>query len=52
MFAAVASNAQATHGSSDMPVCGPVFRGLGGTDTRSKIRVANLVQYLESLQEK
>jgi mono/diheme cytochrome c family protein len=40
------------HGTSDMPVWGPVFRGLGDTDTRSRVRVANLVQYLESIQEK
>ena len=35
-----------------MPVWGPVFRGLGDTDTLSRVRVANLVQYLESIQEK
>ena len=40
------------HGTSDMPVWGPVFKGLGDTETRSKVRVANLVQYLESIQEK
>ena len=40
------------HGTSDMPVWGPVFRGLGDTDTLSQVRVANLVQYLESIQEK
>jgi len=40
------------HGTSDMPVWGPVFRGLGDTDTLSRVRVANLVQYLDSIQEK
>jgi|SRR5215207_9937212 len=40
------------HGTSDMPVWGPVFRGLGDTETRSQVRVANLVQYLESIQQK
>jgi|SRR6185436_2847273 len=40
------------HGTSDMPVWGPIFRGLGDSDTRSRVRVANLVQYLESIQQK
>ena len=40
------------HGTSDMPVWGAVFRGLGDTDTLSRARVANLVQYLESIQQK
>ena len=42
----------AAHGTSDMPVWGPVFRGLGDTDTRARVRVANLVRYLESIQLK
>lgn len=40
------------HGTSDMPVWGPVFKGLGDTETRSQVRVKNLVQYLESIQQK
>jgi hypothetical protein len=40
------------HGTNDMPVWGPVFTGLGDSDTRSKVRVANLVTYLESIQAK
>ena len=40
------------HGTRDMPVWGPIFRGLGDSDTRSRVRVANLVQYLDSIQEK
>ena len=40
------------HGTSDMPVWGPVFKGLGDTETLSRVRVANLVQYLESIQQK
>jgi mono/diheme cytochrome c family protein len=39
------------HGTSNMPVWGPVFKGLGDTDTLSRVRVANLVQYLESIQQ-
>ena len=38
------------HGSSDMPVWGPVFRSLDPSDTMAKIRIANLVAYLESMQ--
>jgi mono/diheme cytochrome c family protein len=40
------------HGPSEMPVWGPVFRGLGDTDTVAKVRVANLVEYLGSIQQK
>jgi mono/diheme cytochrome c family protein len=40
------------HGTSDMPVWGQVFRGLGDSDTLAKVRVANLVKYLESIQER
>jgi mono/diheme cytochrome c family protein len=41
-----------SHGKADMPVWGPVFRGLDPSDTRVKIRIANLVKYIESIQEK
>ena len=40
------------HGSSDMPVWGPIFRGL---DTRAEVnesRIGNLVKYIESIQAK
>ena len=40
------------HGTSDMPVWGPIFRGLGDTDAKAHIRVANLVAHLESIQRK
>jgi len=40
------------HGTSEMPVWGPVFRGLGDTEALSKVRVANLAKYLESIQQK
>ena len=40
------------HGSTDMPVWGPVFRGLDPSDTLVKVRIANVVAYIESLQEK
>ena len=40
------------HGSSEMPVWGPVFRGLDPSDTLMKIRIANVVEYVESMQAK
>jgi mono/diheme cytochrome c family protein len=42
----------AVHGSSDMPVWGPIFRSL---DTRKEVndaRIENLVKYIESIQAK
>jgi hypothetical protein len=35
-----------------MPVWGPVFRGLDSSDALAKIRIANLVEYLGSIQVK
>jgi mono/diheme cytochrome c family protein len=40
------------HGSSAMPVWGPVFRSLDSSDTMVKIRIANVVEYIESMQAK
>ena len=40
------------HGSSDMPVWGPIFRSLDPSDTRTKIRIENIVAFVESLQVK
>ena len=40
------------HGSSDMPVWGPVFRGLDRSDALVKVRIANVVTYIESIQVK
>lgn len=42
-------NGTAAHGSSDMPVWGPIFRDLSGND---KLRVYNLKEYIDSIQEK
>jgi len=39
-----------THGSGDMPVWGRAFRGLDSSDARIKVRLDNLVAYVESLQ--
>jgi mono/diheme cytochrome c family protein len=40
------------HGSADMPVWGPVFRGLDPSDALVKVRIANVVTYNESIQVK
>jgi mono/diheme cytochrome c family protein len=40
----------AAHGSRDMPVWGPAFRALDGSDARARVRVAAIVDHLESLQ--
>ena len=39
-----------THGNGDMPVWGRVLRGLESSDARIRVRLANLVAYVESLQ--
>lgn len=38
------------HGTSEMPVWGPIFRGLDPSDALVTIRIANLVAYVESIQ--
>ena len=40
------------HGSTDMPVWGPIFRGLDPRDAVTKVRIANIVEYIESIQAK
>ena len=40
------------HGSTEMPVWGPTFLALEPSDTRVKIRIANVVSYIESIQIK
>jgi mono/diheme cytochrome c family protein len=39
------------HGSGDMPVWGPIFQSLDPSDVRTRVRIANLVEYLESIQK-
>jgi hypothetical protein len=41
-----------THGPSDMPVWGPIFRALDPSDTRVKIRIENIANFIESIQSK
>ena len=38
------------HGSKEMPVWGPIFRGLDPRDTTNKVRITNIVGYIESIQ--
>ena len=40
----------AAHGSDDMPVWGPIFRGLDPSAARVKQRIDNVVAFIESLQ--
>lgn len=39
------------HGSSEMPVWGPIFRSLESSTALAKLRIANVIKYLESMQE-
>jgi mono/diheme cytochrome c family protein len=40
------------HGSKEMPVWGPVFLALDPSDTRTKVRISNIVDYVAALQAK
>jgi hypothetical protein len=35
-----------------MPVWGPIFRGLDPHDDMNKLRIANIVAYIETLQDR
>jgi len=41
----------AAHGTSAMPVWGPTFRALDTSDRSVSIRIANVVEYLASIQK-
>ena len=41
-----------THGSADMPVWGPIFQALDPQDRMNRIRIANVVAFIESIQSK
>jgi len=42
-----------SHGPSEMPIWGPVFRSMAhGHKDNAQLRIGNLVKYLESIQEK
>lgn len=38
------------HGNSEMPIWGPTFRALGGDDQAVTLRIANLADYLRTIQ--
>lgn len=38
------------HGTSDMPVWGPTFRSLDSSDRSVAFRIANMVEYLSTIQ--
>ena len=40
------------HGPRAMPVWGPIFHALDASDVRTKMRIDNLVSYIESIQAK
>jgi mono/diheme cytochrome c family protein len=40
------------HGSAEMPIWGPVFRAMNPNESLAKLRVDNLLRYLESIQVK
>jgi len=42
----------AAHGSKDMPVWGPIFRALDPNDAANRVRIENIVGYIESIQAK
>jgi mono/diheme cytochrome c family protein len=52
MFVTGERRGPAAHGSSDMPVWGPLFRQLNPFDSRVDIRLNRLVEYLQSIQVK
>jgi len=38
------------HGSKEMPIWGPIFRALDPNDRMNRVRIANIVEYIESIQ--
>ena len=40
------------HGSKDMPVWGPIFHGLDARDAMNKVRISNIVGYIQSVQSR
>jgi mono/diheme cytochrome c family protein len=40
------------HGSSDMPVWGPIFKGLDDRKAVNEARIENIVKHIESMQAK
>lgn len=49
-FVAGSDRTPAAHGPGEMPVWGPIFRSLDPSDTRAKVRIDNVVTFIESIQ--
>jgi mono/diheme cytochrome c family protein len=43
-------NMPPAHGSSEMPVWGPIFSALDSNERINRIRIANIVEYIASIQ--
>lgn len=48
----IGENRPSIHGTSDMPMWGPIFRNMDGDRDVATLRLKNLIGYLESLQAK
>ncbi len=49
-YVAGSARAVAAHGTTDMPIWGTIFRALDASDARARVRLSNLVAYVESMQ--
>ena len=49
-FIAQGRSDAAAHGSTDMPIWGPIFKSLEPSDALAEVRIDNVVAYIESLQ--
>jgi mono/diheme cytochrome c family protein len=52
VFLSITEDVNGAHGSSEMPVWGPVFRSLQLGDSLWRLRVENLTEYIRTLQAK
>ena len=50
LYGARIPNPSAAHGTSEMPLWGSIFKQLDVKESVAKVRVDNLVKYLESIQ--
>jgi hypothetical protein len=50
LYGARVPNPSVAHGTSEMPLWGAIFRQLDSKESVAKVRVENLVKYLESIQ--
>jgi mono/diheme cytochrome c family protein len=50
LYGARAPNPSVAHGTTEMPLWGAIFRQLDSKESVAKVRVENLVKYVESIQ--